>query len=153
MADNITVNEGTAVVVAADDVSNVLYQRVKLDVGADGLSSPFTGTVAALTTINTLISGEDQTNDVLKVEPQFNYYHYTIGSGTVKSAAGFVHAITINTLSTAPVELFDAIGTAAGTVATLSGSVGSYLYDVKCTTGITIASTTAAACDVTLIYR
>jgi zona occludens toxin (predicted ATPase) len=37
MADNITINSGSGgPVVAADDVSSVFYQRVKLSVGADG---------------------------------------------------------------------------------------------------------------------
>lgn len=37
MADNITINSGAGgPVVAADDISSVFYQRVKLSVGADG---------------------------------------------------------------------------------------------------------------------
>lgn len=36
MADNIDVTPGTGKTIAADDVSGVLYQRVKLAVGADG---------------------------------------------------------------------------------------------------------------------
>lgn len=37
MADNITINTGSGgPVVAADDISSVFYQRVKLSVGADG---------------------------------------------------------------------------------------------------------------------
>ena len=47
MADNITITEGTAKAIAADDVGSVWYQRVKLDVGADGLTSAFTGTLTA----------------------------------------------------------------------------------------------------------
>ena len=46
MADDITLQSSTlatpaaGVVIAADDVSSVFYQKVKLDVGGDGLSSP-----------------------------------------------------------------------------------------------------------------
>lgn len=36
MADNITVDEGTGKAIAADDISSVWYQRVKLSVGDDG---------------------------------------------------------------------------------------------------------------------
>ena len=149
----ITINEGTATEVYAKNCSGTEVQIVKLDVGSGTALSDWGGTVAS--NLYTLIAGEDQTNDVMKGEQQFNYSHYTIGSGTVKSAAGFLHSITVNTLATAPIEIFDAVGTAAGTVATLKASAAeqTYFYDVKCTTGITIASTTAAACDVTVSYR
>lgn len=41
MADNITLNAGSGgSVVAADDVSSVFYQRVKLDLGGDGATLP-----------------------------------------------------------------------------------------------------------------
>jgi hypothetical protein len=36
MADNINVSEGTGRTIAADDVGGVLFQRVKLNFGADG---------------------------------------------------------------------------------------------------------------------
>ena len=39
MADNIGYTPGTGATVAADDVSGVLYQRVKLAFGADGSAS------------------------------------------------------------------------------------------------------------------
>lgn len=46
MADNVRISEPTTgPVVAADDVGSVLYQRVKLDVGGDGVSVPVTGSV------------------------------------------------------------------------------------------------------------
>lgn len=41
MADNVTLDAGSGgAVVAADDVSSVFYQRVKLDGGGDGASTP-----------------------------------------------------------------------------------------------------------------
>jgi hypothetical protein len=39
MADNIAVTPGTGATVAADDISGVLYQRVKVSIGADGSAS------------------------------------------------------------------------------------------------------------------
>lgn len=36
MADNIAITAGTGTTVAADDISSVFYQRVKLSLGADG---------------------------------------------------------------------------------------------------------------------
>lgn len=38
MADNIDVTPGSGKTIAADDVSSVLYQRVKLSLGADGVA-------------------------------------------------------------------------------------------------------------------
>lgn len=46
MADNTTLNPGVGGdVVAADDVGGVKYQRVKLDLGGDGLADPAVGAV------------------------------------------------------------------------------------------------------------
>jgi hypothetical protein len=39
MADNISVTPGTGASIAADDISSVLYQRVKLGLGADGTAN------------------------------------------------------------------------------------------------------------------
>jgi hypothetical protein len=43
MADNIDVTPGTGKTVAADDVSGVLHQRVKLSIGADGSAADALG--------------------------------------------------------------------------------------------------------------
>lgn len=45
MADGVSINTGTAVTIASDDVSGTQYQVIKLDVGGNGASSPFTGTI------------------------------------------------------------------------------------------------------------
>lgn len=44
MADNITITQGTGTTMAADDVSSVYYQRVKVSVGADGTAGDATPT-------------------------------------------------------------------------------------------------------------
>ena len=51
MADNFQINTGTALTIATDDISDVHYPKVKLDVGADGVSSAFTGTLGAVTNL------------------------------------------------------------------------------------------------------
>lgn len=38
MADNITVDEGTGKAIAADDISSIWYQRIKLVTGGDGIT-------------------------------------------------------------------------------------------------------------------
>lgn len=40
MADNVSITPGSGVVISADDVSGVLFQRFKLDLGGDGVSKP-----------------------------------------------------------------------------------------------------------------
>jgi len=45
MADNVPITAGTGTDIATDDVSGVHFQKVKLDLGDDGASSPVTGSV------------------------------------------------------------------------------------------------------------
>lgn len=44
MADNVGYTPGSGATIAADDVSGVLYQVIKLDVGGDGVSAPLSTT-------------------------------------------------------------------------------------------------------------
>lgn len=48
MADNFDFTEGSGKTGAADDVSNVLYPRVKLDIGTDGVGTPVLGGAGAV---------------------------------------------------------------------------------------------------------
>lgn len=43
MSNNVSITPGAGVVVAGDDVSGVIYQRVKLDIGGPGVSVPVPG--------------------------------------------------------------------------------------------------------------
>lgn len=45
MADNIAITPGSGATVATDDVSGVQFQKVKLDLGGDGASTPVSGSV------------------------------------------------------------------------------------------------------------
>ena len=51
MADNVKITQGTQTDIATDDVSGVQFQKIKLDVGVDGASSAFTGTLGAVTNL------------------------------------------------------------------------------------------------------
>ena len=42
MADNVSIHTGSGATVATDDVGGVQYQKVKLDLGGDGVSVPVT---------------------------------------------------------------------------------------------------------------
>lgn len=49
---NINVTPGTGTTVAGDTVGGILYQNVKLDVGAAGVSVPFTNTLGTVQNLN-----------------------------------------------------------------------------------------------------
>lgn len=104
----------------------------------------------------TLISGEDQTNNVMKTEQQFSYYHHVgtagVVIGTAKASAGLLHTVTVNTVGTSPLTIYDSVGTSATVIGIMSGTIEqTKLYNVKCPTGITVGGTSVI--DVTVSYR
>lgn len=115
----------------------------------------------AKVTLATTIAGEDVPNDVLKVEQRFSYSHIAAGQATttVKSGAGFLHAIVFGGAATATntTTIYDNTA-ASGTVisipaATAVASPITVVYDVAFTTGLTIITATANGCDMTVAYR
>ncbi len=123
MADNITVNEGTAKAIAADDVSSVWFQKVKLDIGADGASSVFTGTITetanlAKGTITALQGGTVENLDGGTIT--------ALQGGTIENLDG-------GTVQTFPTIHGDAWGTVVETTGTATGTIhplvsGSAIY-------------------------
>src|SRR5689334_8188806 len=66
MADNVDITPGTGATVAADDVSGVLFQKVKLDAGGDGLSTPvLAGAGVAASAIRATLASDDPAVSVL----------------------------------------------------------------------------------------
>lgn len=119
----------------------------------------FSGTPAAGVTLSSLIAGEDLTNNVLKVEERFSYFHHvgTAGStsGTVKSGAGFLHSVDFGLHTSAGTYAFyDSVGT-SGTIIGIVSSGATYpntkLYDVSFANGLTIVS--GSVCDLTISFR
>jgi len=112
--------------------------------------------------ISVLISGEDQTNDVLKTEEQFSY-SYVAGVGAdnvIKASAGFLHAIILGKWVTGGiVEVSDHASDGDGNVQIFlqggatdeSGFPKTILVDAKFTVGIT--ADIAGFTNVTFIYR
>lgn len=105
------------------------------------------------------IAGEDQTNDVLKVEQQFSYTRISTATTTVvKASAGFLHAIVFGKhVAAETVTVYDNTA-GSGTIAykyTEGASVLSdnqtIIVDAKMPTGITVV--TDQATDVTFIWR
>lgn len=112
-----------------------------------------------LVTLATKLSGEDQTNDVMKVEQQFSYTRITTATTTtVKSGAGFLHAIVFGK-HVATETLINYDNTAgSGTIiykytegAAILSDNQTLIVDAKFGTGLTVV--TDQATDVTYIWR
>jgi hypothetical protein len=79
------------------------------------------------------------------------------GSAVVKSGAGVLHSITVNTRGATGnvLTLYDntaASGTKIATIDT-TAAVGAILYDVAFSTGLSIAMANGTAADITVSYR
>lgn len=108
-----------------------------------------------------LISGEDQTNDRLKVYQPNSFLNITLAAPTttvVKGSAGFLNKIIINKATALGViTIYDntaASGTLIGTItmpATLLANQIVLNFDIAFTTGLTIVTSTAAQ-DITVSY-
>jgi len=88
----------------------------------------------------------------------FSYNNITTSTTTtVKSGAGTLHTIVVNTDGTvaSSVTVYDnttATGTKIATINSLS-STQTYLYDVAFSTGLTLVTTGTAPSDITVTYR
>lgn len=111
--------------------------------------------------LRTLISGEDQTNDVLKTEHQFSYAYCTADTA-VKAAAGFLHSLTFAQTDAAPtagtIIVYD--NTAESGTIVYSETFDTTVFrgytvtlDVKMNTGIYVGFTTTADVGCTVSYR
>lgn len=85
------------------------------------------------------------------------YIYKNIASATttvVKSGAGILHSIVINTTAAAAITVYDNTSAAGTKIATIAASpaIGStFTYDVAFATGLTIV--TAGASDITVSYK
>jgi len=104
--------------------------------------------------LQTLIAGEDLTNNVLKVEERFSPLNITSATTTtVKSGAGYLFSITVNTTAAGTITIYDNTTNSGTKIGTLKASVGeqTFFYCCSFTTGLTVV--TAAASDITVTYR
>lgn len=114
-----------------------------------------------LMSLGTTIAGEDLSTDHMKVETQMTYQNITTATTTtVKSGAGFLHNLVINTPGALGViTLYDntaGSGTKIGTItmpaSLLSSGPEVAIYNVKFTIGLTIVTATTAQ-DITVGTR
>ena len=113
-------------------------------------------------TQDTLIAGEDLTNNVLKVEQRFSYAYCAGADTAIKSGEGFLHTLTFSQIDAAPT---------AGTIIVYDNTAesGTIIYsetfttdvfrgytvtiDASFSTGLYIGFTTIADIGVTVSYR
>jgi len=84
----------------------------------------------------------------------FEYRNITTATTTVvKSGAGVLKAITVNSTAAGTITVYDNTSAAGTKIATLKASVveGTYEYNIAFATGLTIV--TGAASDITVSYR
>lgn len=113
------------------------------------------------TTLGTLVSGEDQTNNVLRVEGQFT--GVTVSSDTqVKSSAGYLRSITFFCTDAAPtagsIIIYDNTAESGTVICNLQVSTTFFnpftlIFDRTCTTGIYAGFTTTADVSAQISYR
>jgi len=109
----------------------------------------------------TLIAGEDQTNDVLKVEGQF-IWAYCTADTQVKAGAGFLHSVTISPTDAAAtagsIIIYDQTTEAVPILFTYYVPAAALvpvtvILDVKFATGLYVGFTTTNDVAVTISYR
>lgn len=114
-------------------------------------------------TLDTLISGEDLTNDVTKVEQRFTGSGVVTADALVKTGSGFVHTVTFSCSDAAPtagtISILDSTSAGAGTalftfdVQTTWFAPFSIILDQSTGTGIYVDFTTTADVKVVVSYR
>ena len=112
-------------------------------------------------TLDTLIAGEDLTNNVLKVEERFSYSNVS-ADAQIKAGAGFLHTLTFAQIDAAPtagtIIVYDSL-TEANTIIFSSTWTTAIFYpttvtiDASFATGLYIGFTTTADIGVTVSYR
>ncbi len=158
--------EGTAVEASVDLAGNQRTRNDRLEplVGSLTEAAPGTDTASSglngrlqriaqrLTSILAALTG------TLTVQLSYLFANVTAGGATtVKSGAGTLRSVTINTKGTiaSTVTIYDntaGSGTKIGTIDSLTLS-GQFAFDVAFATGLTVVTTGTAAPDITVAYR
>lgn len=136
---------------------NVLYTDTTgqpIDVSA-ATPLPVTAAVSG-GTVN--IGNTPNTVPILAQAPGFSFQNITTATTTtVKSGAGVLHGVTVNTKGTiaSTITIYNntaGSGTKIGTIDSLN-LAGQFLFDVAFTTGLTLVTTGTVAPDITVSYR
>jgi hypothetical protein len=108
----------------------------------------------------TLISGEDETNNVLKTEQQFSYKAIPHADTQVKASAGFIHSISCVSDAAATagsIILYDNTAESGTAIWTMNLGAVPYAFsavlDIVVTTGAYVGFTTTNDVDCVVSYR
>jgi hypothetical protein len=105
-------------------------------------------------TLATLLAGEDQTNNVTKVEQRFNATYISTATTTVvKGSGGFLHSIVVQGGTTGTIKVYDNTAGSGTVIADFdtTNAIASYQFNCVCATGITVV--TSAATKLTINWR
>ena len=113
-----------------------------------------------VSTLGTLIAGEDQTNNRLMTMPSYSYTHIT-ADAAVKSGAGVLHTVTISSDATATagtIVIYDNTAESGTVIASITVTAAYYTpvtltFDAAFATGLYVGFTTTADVDVTVTYK
>jgi hypothetical protein len=115
----------------------------------------------AYLTLGTTLAGEDVPNDVIKVEQRFAYDHVTADTA-VKSAPGFLHALTFAQTDAAPtagsIIVYDNTAESGNIIYSETFTTDVFrgytvILDVAFSVGLYVGFTTTADVGVTVSYR
>ena len=84
----------------------------------------------------------------------FNHQNIATNTTTVvKTGAGVLHSIVVNTTAAGAITIYDNTAASGTKIGTMKASIveGTYVFDVAFTKGLTIV--TAAASDITVTYK
>lgn len=132
MAGNsILVNQGTQTSVAGDSVGGTVFQAIKLDIGANGASTPFIGSVPNIGSVNVLQTGtlaivSNLTNGsvILQSGTLSTGTLQNLVSGTINSlASGTITAGTVTNLVSGTINALAAGTITTGTVSVTTGTL------------------------------
>lgn len=104
-------------------------------------------------TLGTLISGEDQTNNVMRVRfPGSNAYISSATTTTVKSGSGYLRSITVGETAAGAITIYDNTAGSGTVIGVLKASIAerTYYFESSFATGLTIV--TAAASKISVCY-
>src|SRR4051812_40887835 len=106
MTDNVEITAGSGTPVAADDVAGVYYQRIKLDGGGDGATTPILagGGVEAAAVRVTIAS--DSTG-VVSVDDNGSTLSIDDGAGSITVDNGGTFAVQVDGAALTSLQLID----------------------------------------------
>jgi len=158
MADNISINQGTETTVATDDVSNVQFQKIKVNLGADGVDGDTWGGKVAVTAGTTLVTSGTVDN-----------IGTVVGMGTINHIAQIHNSGTVAELPDLPGGTIDTVTdctVTGGSIVITEGTITSHIDDLDGGTldlltagtitrleqgSVTVTSGTIAAGSITII--